>query len=74
MIVKVRNGHIYDEDGIIIGQLTREGSTPEVERVIQLGSEAIPVIEDFVDQVNSGKFKPRTVVKKFEQIIDKYKI
>lgn len=72
MILKIRNGIIYSDEGEIIGTLV--GDNAEAERVIELGSEAVPAIENFVEMVNSGSFKPRTAVKTFEAILEKHAI
>lgn len=72
MRLKIRNGIIYDEDGCIVG--TAPDVTPEIERVIEGGSEALQEIEGFVAEINSGKFKPRVVARRFEQLLDKYAI
>lgn len=73
MKLKVKNGVIYDmEDNTIKGTVSDDSF--EIQRVIECGSEAIPAIEEFVADVNSGIFKPRTAVKKFEQILEKYEI
>lgn len=71
MRLKIRNGFILNEDDVIIGTLT-DAATYEEERIIEMGSEAIPAIEEFIASVNSGKFKPRTAVREFEKIIEKY--
>lgn len=72
MRLKIRNGIIYDENGLIKG--TAPDVTPETERTIEGGSEAIQEIEKFVEEVKNGSFKPRTVVKRFEQLLEKYAI
>ena len=73
MILKVRNGGIYREDGVKVAVLTNE-ATEQDEIAIEFGSEAAPALTKFVDQVNSGSFKPRTVVKELEKIAEKYRI
>jgi hypothetical protein len=73
MKLKVKNGVIYDmEDETIKGTVSDDSF--EVQRVIECGSEALPAIEEFVAEVNSGSFKPRTAVKKFEKLLEKYEI
>lgn len=73
MIIKIRNGIIYNEVGNPIGTIL-PNATEEEERSITLGAEATPIIEDFVAEVNSGKFKPKTLVRKLEAIIEKHSI
>lgn len=66
----VRNGSIFTDDENLIGVLT-ENSSIEAEKSIELGSEALLSIHEFVSSVNSGKHKPREAVKKFESILNK---
>lgn len=73
MIFKIRNGCLWNEDGKVIAVLT-DDITPEEERTIEFGAEAVPAIEEFVGKVNSGTFKPRSAVKEFEKLINKHKI
>lgn len=77
MRLKIKNNEIWriDESGEekLIGILTDDANETD-ERIIQCGSEAVPAVESFINQVNSGKFKPKTVVKEFERIINKYSI
>ena len=67
----IRNGIIYDEDGIPQGSINEDYN---LNRAIEAGSEAVEAIKKFVDQVNHGSFKPRTVVKEFESLLRKYDI
>lgn len=72
----VKNGFIYNEAGVIV-MIMADYLSPEVqeevERVVEFGSEAVPAVEKFIDEVNSGSFKPRSVVKRFEEIANRYK-
>lgn len=73
MKLKVKNGVIYDlEDDTIKGTVSDDSF--EIQRVIECGSEALPAIEEFIREVNSGSFKPRMTVRKFEQLLEKYSI
>jgi hypothetical protein len=73
MKLKIRKGFVYNEDDVIIAVLT-EGATEDDERTIEFGSEAVIAVEKFVEDVNSGSFKPRGAVKEFEKLIEKYSI
>lgn len=77
MILKVRNGFVYNqEDGNIVAVISDALSDEiaiEVERTIEFGSEAAPAVEEFIKKVNSGSFKPRAVVKELEEIANRYK-
>lgn len=73
MKLTIRNGIIFNELGMPIGTLS-DNATAEDERAIELGSEAVPEIENFIEQVNSGKFKPRALVKTFEELVKKHEI
>lgn len=77
MKLKIRNGVIFAcEEGVeerAIGSIFAS-ATQEDERIIECGSEAVPAIEEFVQKVNSGEFKPRAAVKEFEQILQKYAV
>lgn len=73
MTLKIKkDGVIYAcEEGVedrAIGALF-PNATEEDERTIECGSEALPVIEQFIEKVNTGKFTPKTVVKEFEQLL-----
>lgn len=71
MILKTRNGFIYNEDGAIVGSLG-EDSNEEVEVTIAAGSEALEAINQFIADVNSGSLKQRKAFNTFKQILDKY--
>lgn len=74
MRLKVKKGVIWDLDkNEPVGALL-DSATEEVEREIELGSEAIPIIEQFILDVNSGSFKPKAAVAEFEKIVEKYEI
>jgi hypothetical protein len=77
MILKIKKGVIYScEPGVEdkpIGSIF-ENATEEEERLIECGSEVIPAVEEFIKNVNSGTFKPRSVVKEFENILQKYAV
>lgn len=76
MALKVRNGFVYNEEGVIV-MIMADYLSPEVqeevERIVEFGSEAAPAVERFIQEVNSGSFKPRSVVKKLEEIANRYK-
>lgn len=72
MKLRIRNGFIYRDDDQIVGTLILDD--PEIERAIELGTEALPAIEEFIIKVNSGKFTPRTTTRQFEALIEKHKI
>lgn len=77
MSLKIKKGVIYAcEEGLEdrpIGSLF-ETASEEDERIIECGSETVKAVEEFVKQVNSGKFKPRAVVKEFEQILERHAV
>lgn len=73
MKLKVKGEFLMNEEGTIIAVFTEDVTEAE-ERAIELGSEAIPILENFVTQVNSGSFKPRAVVKQLEILLDKYAV
>lgn len=76
MQIKVKDRIIYAIDEGIekpIGTLLESASEFE-EKIIECGSEIIPAVENFMAEVNSGKFKPRALVKEFEKILFKYAI
>lgn len=77
MILKIKKGVIYAciegfEDKPI-GSIF-DSATEAEERLIECGSEVVPAVEEFIAKVNSGSFKPRAVVKEFEQILQKYAV
>lgn len=72
MALKIKNSGIWNlETGQLVGYMT-DAATVNDERSIELGSEFIPLIEDFVLNVNKGVFKPKTTVDQFQRILDKY--
>lgn len=77
MILKIKKGIIYlCEEGLEdnpIGSIF-DNVTDETEQIIECGAELLPAVQDFVKAVNSGSFKPRTIVKTLEAILDKYDI
>lgn len=74
MKLKIKDGMIWNEDETRVIAVLTEDATEIEERAIELGSEAVPIIERFVADVNSGSFKPREAVKRFENILEKHKI
>lgn len=72
MILKIRNGIIEDDIGRILGSLTV--NDPEVERTIELGSEALPAVENFIDEVAHGKFHKKKIYDEFLKIVGKYPV
>lgn len=76
MTLKVRNGFVYNQDGVVVAIMADslpDEMAEEAERIIEFGSEAAPALTKFIDQINSGSFKPRMVVRELEKIADKYK-
>lgn len=76
MILKIKNGVIYScVDGLEnpIGTVF-PNATDEEERLIKCGSEVVPAVKEFIEKVNKGSFKPRAIVKEFEQILNKYAV
>jgi hypothetical protein len=71
MKLKIRNGVIYTPEGKAVGVLS-ENADELITDSIEMGTELIDVVEEFIDQVNSGKLRPRSTVKKFENVIQKY--
>lgn len=75
MILKIKKGVIYAcEEGMedrAIGSVF-DTATEEDERIIECGSEVLPAVENFVNEVNSGKFKPRAVVRDLENVLAKH--
>ncbi len=69
---KIKNSSILDQDGILIATLP-EDSKDENERAIAMAPEALDAIKQFVERVNSGKFHPKTEVKNFEKILERYR-
>lgn len=74
MKLKIKNGFIYSydcEEPRIIGTVDVD-LTEEEQKVIELGSELVQPVISFVENVKSGKFKPRHEVKIIDAIIEKY--
>lgn len=76
MIIKIKKGIIYSiEEGVEtpIGSIF-DAVPLEQEREIECAAEVLPAVKDFIEQVNTGTFKPRAAVKKFEQILSKHAV
>lgn len=77
MILKIRKGVIYlcregmEEEAV--GSIF-DNATDETERLIECGAEVLPAVQNFIQNVNSGSFKPRTAVKTLEAILEKHEI
>lgn len=69
MKLKVKNGFIEDEDGKIQGTVS-DTATAEVLETIECGSELVGIAKDFV--FNGGSFTPKTSLREFEVVLDKY--
>lgn len=67
----IKNKVVFGEDGQVVCVLPDEAED-YIEKTIEVAPEAIEAINDFVNQVNSGSLKPRTAVKVFEKILEKY--
>jgi hypothetical protein len=76
MIIKIRKGVIYACDNGYeepIGSIF-DSASEEHERTLECAAEALPVVRKFIDDVNSGSFKPRAAVKEFEKVLEKYAV
>lgn len=75
MKIKIKDGFFYrveeDKDPVIIGVCT-DDLTEIDERIIECGTETLPAVEKFIENVNNGNYKPRTAVKELEKILEKY--
>ncbi len=71
MKLKIKNGVIFTPEGTAVGVIS-EKADESITESIEKGTELIGVVEEFIDQVNSGKLRPRSTVKKFENVIQKY--
>jgi hypothetical protein len=74
-MIKIRNGLAYNEDGVLIAIMSEalpDDIAREAVRAIEYGTEVAPKVDEFIQQVNSGKFKPRATVKMLEQVAQKY--
>lgn len=73
MKLRIENGIIIDLDNNEkpVGVMA-EGFSREEKRTIELGSELVPTVEKFIEDVNTGILKPRASVKEFETLINKY--
>lgn len=68
----IENGIVLDGDtGEMLAVLT-EPHNKRFERTVECAAEAIPAIQAFVNNVNSGTLKPRSAVREFEKILNKY--
>lgn len=68
----IDNDLLKDQDGNIIAVITDSSEKTNLD-IIKIAPQAIKSIQDFVDKVNSGEFKPRKAVREFEKILEKYK-
>jgi len=71
MKLKIKNGVIYTPEGRAVGVLS-EHADEKITESIEMGTDLIDTVREFIDQVNSGKLRPRSSVKKFENVIQKY--
>ena len=68
---KYRDGFIKRSEDDAIIAVMQEDSTEQDGLTAAVAPEMREAIEEFVDNVNSGKMKPRTAVRKFEDILIK---
>jgi hypothetical protein len=73
MRLKVDGDFIYAEDGTIVAVVT-DHCSDELKREIEFGSEALPIVREFISNTNSGSLRPRTTVKRFETLLNKYEL
>jgi len=77
MTIKIKKGVIYScEEGIEdkpIGAIF-DTATDLEESTLECAVEALPAVKNFIEEVNSGTFKPRSLVKSLEQILDKHAV
>lgn len=73
MKLKIRNGLIYDEATGKIMAVSTPDANEDFDRTVQLGSELIPEVENFIDGVNAGSFKKKSVVDRFTNLIERFK-
>lgn len=67
---KIKNNVLENEDGKKIAHI-ESGTSDMEESIIENAPDAIGAIAEFVNEVNSGRMKPRATVKKFEKILEK---
>lgn len=72
MKIRIKDGIIYAiQEGVdekAIGSMFPT-STFQEERIIECGSDVLPVVEDFIKEVNSGTLKPKKATDRFEAIL-----
>ena len=73
MKLNVDGDFIYAEDGTVIAVIT-EYCTDEIKREIEFGSEALPMLREFIYNTNNGSLRPRTTVRRFETLLNKYEL
>lgn len=69
----IRNGVVRDEEGTVVAMLPDDVDQFN-ERTIEGAPEAFEAIRSFIEEVNSGTFKPRKVVKEFETLLSRYQL
>ena len=67
---EIRDGCLW-EGSRVVAVFTDEATTHD-ETLIKLGAEVVPEVQEFIDNVNSGNYKPRAAVKRLETILNKY--
>jgi len=65
----LNNQMVLSEDGRPMFKCI-DATHEEIKQTIN-SQEAFSAIKEFVDDVNSGKLKPRATVKKFQSLLDK---
>ena len=71
MKLKIKDGIIYNEIDVAIGTVNNL-ATDEDLKAIQIGSEAVPMLEGFVSDVETGRFKPKALFNTFKSLLEKY--
>ena len=65
----VKNEILYNEFNDPLAVIA-DGCSDENQRIMEIAPELIVSVTKFVDDINSGSFKPKTAVKEFERILN----
>lgn len=69
----VDNKVVFDEFQIAVAVLTDE-CTKDQENEILAGAECLIEVRNFIERVNSGELKPKSMCNKLESILYKYNL
>lgn len=67
----IKDGIIYNYEGNVVGVMSND-ATPEDVRSIELGTDLIPVANEFIEQVDAGALRAKYTYNQIKNVFDRH--